>query len=729
MTPYVEAGSTGAKGRSLGIQGSAYRPSSRVQTPRSQQFEREGKSISLVPSTKPDPVADILEKFEACKLYFWGIAGDALPQLQEQLVAYNGIKLNVYPGNTDEYSGDVLFETPRDTEKAFACLNNFRFKDTQSTLYLSPLGVEQAVAETSNLKVRVNHIPENADTSTLYDFLRVIGPVHSCYVAKDHNGNNKDYAVGSYFNQTDVDSAVENLNFSEYIGSTVSLQSFTDRRPNTLRSVSSSLHSSATPATSSPRLNDFSQLSISTPTTESSVPATPSRLGAETPHQRNPRSSTPGIPGTPTPGQGLGGVIVPGKLFITNLHPTVSHSELFQLFKPFGFIHTARVSVDDSNKKSRGHGIVQFGNPHHAMNALNGLQGIELKGRKITIYQYEHVSKDGSTPRRPHTSMQNAHQQDPDLLPRPQSGLSKVDVSPSVARNSLVTPVPPSPSVGRAPSRFSIAEPPATPTSDPLLDSMMLENLSIAARSEVLTQKLIAQVSTNPSLDIEGAPEIIATLVKCEVGDVIRMINDSSFLESQWISAREYNRHSPPSALQTQSVREAIHRCDSKGMSESLSLSSQQSNQFNNGSHRRYSGQSAVNTRVDSPSYGGSPIKLSSSVKSASIVTSSPLKLAATSTMTPPNSAIPVSTTGGGDPETEEFIELLMSKPEVERKQKLGSKLFPLIKGLGFKDCTKLTVWILDNMFNDIHNLAYSMNDPIRLQNIAKEAEKALSSK
>ncbi|KAJ1680106.1 hypothetical protein EV182_000668 [Spiromyces aspiralis] len=779
------------------------RPHSRAPTPRfPPSSERESTSISLVnlkarggASATKDKEVSILAKFDDCKLYFWGIHQDSLQQFQELLVAYGGIRLNVDAGDTAEYTGCIEFESRNDTEKAYACLSYYKLKDGKSILYLSPLGKDLPLEDPGNLKVRVNHIPENADTSTLYDFLKSVGPVFSCYVAKDRDGRNKDYAVGQYYRPDDAENAVEQLNFSEYLGSTVSLQTFADRRTNRLRSVPSSLLTSppvasngsesteaATPVTATTTTIAAASVSVTTPTTTTSAAPTsaelsiattshptaavaveaplptPLRLGAETP-LRTHRVSTP------TPGQGLGGVIVPGKLFVTNLHPTVSHSELFQLFKPFGFIHTARVSVDEQNKKSRGHGIVQFGNPQNAIHAMNSLQGIELKGRKITIYQYEHVNKDGSGLKRPPTSLQESS-----AMPRPPSSAAaakSTDLSPgsgSASRLQASTPVPPSPSVARAPSRYGdvatpgpargLAATPVPPTpslgrapsrfgsesvsashADPLLDPIMLENLSISARSEVLTQKLLSQVSTNPALDLEGAPEVIATLLKYDTNDIIHMINDPEFLEEQWVRAREHNVHSPPTVSQTQVVRDAMQRSDMRAAAPTTteppitpSPRIESRHHFVSSSHRRYSGQSIINTKVDHDDLP-SPAATSLRMSSATTVSMTPPNSATATTAKPTQRGTPQQPGGPGtDPEIETYIETLMSKPENERKQKLGSKLFPLIKGLGFKNSTKLTVWILDNMSDDVPSLVYSMNDSIRLQNLVKDAQRTIDS-
>ncbi|KAJ1656441.1 hypothetical protein GGF38_004578, partial [Coemansia sp. RSA 25] len=56
----------------------------------------------------------------------------------------------------------------------------------------------------------------------------------------------------------------------------------------------------------------------------------------------------------------------------------------------------------------------------------------------------------------------------------------------------------------------------------------------------------------------------------------------------------------------------------------------------------------------------------------------------------------------------------------------LGSKLFPLIKGMGYKESTKLTVWILDHMSHDVRTMAYTLNDSAKLRDIVQEAQQSL---
>ncbi|KAI8870768.1 hypothetical protein GQ42DRAFT_114488, partial [Ramicandelaber brevisporus] len=72
-------------------------------------------------------------------------------------------------------------------------------------------------------------------------------------------------------------------------------------------------------------------------------------------------------------------------LFIKNLHATVSHTDLFAAFKAYGYIHTARINIDEATNKSKGTGVVTFSTPEDAAKALNAMNGKEIKGKTITI--------------------------------------------------------------------------------------------------------------------------------------------------------------------------------------------------------------------------------------------------------------------------------------------------------------------------------------------------------
>ncbi|KAJ1730780.1 hypothetical protein LPJ61_002847 [Coemansia biformis] len=208
-------------------------------------------------------------------------------------------------------------------------------------------------------------------------------------------------------------------------------------------------------------------------------------------------------------------------------------------------------------------------------------------------------------------------------------------------------------------------------SSDPLLDPTMLHNLSESSRTEILVQKLSLAVASNPDVDVRDASNIVDSFITRSVEDILALLSDPSLLVSEWDLEKRANMHLP------------FH-------------------------------QSSLGTPVNQDS---SPAALPTDAN-GDAATGDPA---------------PAPSGGGGisvpnyNTETEEYIEMLISKPESERKKKLGCKLFPLIKGMGYKDSTKLTVWILDHMGQDVRTLAYTLNDPAKLTQIIHEAQESIT--
>ncbi|KAJ1722284.1 hypothetical protein LPJ61_005946, partial [Coemansia biformis] len=337
-------------------------------------------------------------------LYFKGATEDALPELQQLFKACRGTRLNVDPHTSLDIAGNVEFRSIHDAEKAFAVLNNRQLKTHKGTLVLSPLPDTELGAPPQGGYISIKHIPDDASEATLYDFLRPSGPLYSCSIPTTASGKPKSAAHACFVDVSYAHAAIEQLDFAEYLGTNVMLQnSRPPRQPRGSTSDGSrNAHAHAEPkaqpasakqapaagAPPSPASEPQEQIQEQPP-----KPPQAQQLPAQNNSSNRRRTNSPTRPPVEGSGQGLGGVIVPGKLFVTNLHQTVSHKELFALFKKYGYIQSARVSIDVATKKSRGHGIVQFSDPEAALTAMKECQGADIKGRKITMYQYEHVNK------------------------------------------------------------------------------------------------------------------------------------------------------------------------------------------------------------------------------------------------------------------------------------------------------------------------------------------------
>lgn len=73
------------------------------------------------------------------------------------------------------------------------------------------------------------------------------------------------------------------------------------------------------------------------------------------------------------------------KLFVGNLSFQVSDLELEDLFKDFGEVVSAKVIVDRRTGRSRGYGFVEMTQEEVAKEAMEALNGTEVKGRPINV--------------------------------------------------------------------------------------------------------------------------------------------------------------------------------------------------------------------------------------------------------------------------------------------------------------------------------------------------------
>ncbi|XP_010519297.1 PREDICTED: polyadenylate-binding protein 8-like [Tarenaya hassleriana] len=72
-------------------------------------------------------------------------------------------------------------------------------------------------------------------------------------------------------------------------------------------------------------------------------------------------------------------------LYVGDLDPTVTDSQLFETFSQVGQVVSVRVCRDMSTRRSLGYGYVNYGNPQDAARALNELNFIALNGKAIRV--------------------------------------------------------------------------------------------------------------------------------------------------------------------------------------------------------------------------------------------------------------------------------------------------------------------------------------------------------
>lgn len=73
------------------------------------------------------------------------------------------------------------------------------------------------------------------------------------------------------------------------------------------------------------------------------------------------------------------------EIFVGNLAPQTTETELTELFKAFGEVRSAQVKRDLFSGVSKGFGFVEMPGRQHSLNAIAGLNGKDLHGQPLRV--------------------------------------------------------------------------------------------------------------------------------------------------------------------------------------------------------------------------------------------------------------------------------------------------------------------------------------------------------
>ncbi len=74
-------------------------------------------------------------------------------------------------------------------------------------------------------------------------------------------------------------------------------------------------------------------------------------------------------------------------IYVANIPFSFSEKELETVFAAYGGISSVKIIKDKETGKSRGFGFVEMDNDAEATQAINELNGAELKGRELKVKQ------------------------------------------------------------------------------------------------------------------------------------------------------------------------------------------------------------------------------------------------------------------------------------------------------------------------------------------------------
>ncbi|MSQ21605.1 MAG: RNA-binding protein [Betaproteobacteria bacterium] len=86
------------------------------------------------------------------------------------------------------------------------------------------------------------------------------------------------------------------------------------------------------------------------------------------------------------------------EIFVGNLAPEVTETDLLEIFKPFGQVKSTEIKREMFTGISKGFGFVDMPGKYHSIAAINGLNGKDLRGQPLRVNEAQ--SRTGGRPRR-----------------------------------------------------------------------------------------------------------------------------------------------------------------------------------------------------------------------------------------------------------------------------------------------------------------------------------------
>ncbi|CDR88537.1 related to polyadenylate-binding protein 3 [Sporisorium scitamineum] len=425
-------------------------------------------------------------------------------------------------------SGTVEFQALDKAEKAYATVRPpIQLRIQQDTTTKEPA---------ASAKPRlVKQLPPGTDDAAVYDLFRPFGPLRraQCLLTNPagiHTGF-KGMAVLEFYSDDDAQRAESEMHCSQVGGKTISVAVDTATRK--VSASAAEFRPSAAPFVPA----NSSSMSPSAPLFAPSAPASRSVSAGSSASIY--ATSSPSDPRTPAQKSARGQLqyssqastyVDPCNLFIKNLDADIESKDLFDTFKAFGHIVSARV-MRDNDGKSREFGFVSFKVAEDATQALQAMDNAKLGSKKITVRLHE-----------PKTMRQEK------LAAR--FNAANAESNDAASAGSSADARDPSETNRRADKRQSRSYFKAGVPADAngLADEEQLRSLSSVVRNELLSGEFTRRVQQVPSIDGAQVDDIVGELLKLKLGDAVEALNDPISLIQRVNNAREQLTQAPSPA-------------------------------------------------------------------------------------------------------------------------------------------------------------------------------------
>ncbi|SPO26791.1 related to polyadenylate-binding protein 3 [Ustilago trichophora] len=414
-------------------------------------------------------------------------------------------------------SGTVEFQTLDKAEKAYAIVRppiHLRVEQDASA-------TEPAAAAKPRL---IKQLPPNTDDALVYDLFRRFGPLRraQCILTNPagiHTGFKGMASLEFYFEE-DAQRAETEMHCADVGGKTISVA--VDTAVRKVSASASEFSPSATPFVPN------NSMSAAAPSFAPTTPATRSvsagssasiyaTAGASSPNDTR-TAAQKGSRGSLQYSSQASTYVDPCNLFIKNLDAEINSNDLFDTFKAFGHIVSARV-MRDNDGKSREFGFVSFTTPDEARQALQAMDNAKIGSKKITVRLHE-----------PKTMRQEK------LAARFNAVNAEGSDASTASTNGAANP-----STSKADKRQSRSYFKAGVPSDAngLADEEQLRSLSNVVRNELLSGEFTRRVQQLPSIKEAQVDDIVAELLKLKLGDAVEALNNPISLIQRVNDARD----------------------------------------------------------------------------------------------------------------------------------------------------------------------------------------------
>ncbi|KAK4510632.1 uncharacterized protein ATC70_005063 [Mucor velutinosus] len=268
-------------------------------------------------------------------------------------------------------SGYIQFKSKEMADRAYTLLNGVTFRaGLRLQLKINPPSSDYPEPEAHAGILHIKNLPGHTNNNLLYELFRPFGPMILCKILVEQASTFKGTALVQYFNPQDAQDAESMMNNKSVQGNTISVFPII---PN----------SSSKPARSS--VHSIETKDITLDTANTAHIATPPSPLPPTPAPMNNTASSP----TSVIRSDGSSMVDYTNLYIKNLDLNVKSVDLFNNFRRFGRIISARVMKNAQTKQSKGFGFVSFSKADEAQKAKHEMNGEFILSKPVIVAFHE----------------------------------------------------------------------------------------------------------------------------------------------------------------------------------------------------------------------------------------------------------------------------------------------------------------------------------------------------